>query len=85
MSASKSRALVPISSNSIVSTNGSDRYNDFHLVNDTVNLQNRAEVKDKLPDILGRVLARAWLDKDFFGEFSCKSLSSIGKRGCELT
>lgn len=84
MSASKSRALVPISSNSVISTNGSDKYKDFHLVNDTVNLQNRAEVKDKLPDILGRVLARAWLDKDFLESFRANPLAVLASGGVNL-
>ena len=62
---STSRALVPVKSRSVVSKAAGVKDNDFQLVDGRVDLQNRDDVKEQLPDILGRVLARAWLDKEF--------------------
>jgi hypothetical protein len=37
----------------------------FRLVKQDVNYNTRKEVKQHLPDICGKVLARAWHDKDY--------------------
>jgi len=42
----------------------------FELVNGNIKLQSREEVRNLLPDILGKVLARVWLDPSFHTEFS---------------
>ena len=69
MTNSSSRALVPSKSRSLVPEKRGVKDSDFRLVDGRLNLQSRDEVKEQLPDILGRVLARAWLDKDFLEEF----------------
>lgn len=38
---------------------------EFKLVEENVKLLDRETVKQKLPDILGRALARSWIDKDY--------------------
>lgn len=38
---------------------------DFALVRHSTHLQNIARVERHLPEILGRALARAWIDTDF--------------------
>lgn len=84
MTNSNSRALVPAKSRSVVSRMGAAKDSDFQLVDKRVDLQNRAEVKEQLPDILGRVLARAWLDKDFLDEFRENPLLVLANSGVHL-
>ena len=43
--------------------------NALELVDKDLILKNREEVKKYLPDILGRVLARIWIDKSFKESF----------------
>ena len=38
---------------------------EFKLVDEDVNLDTRQQVKDQLPDILGRALARGWIDSAY--------------------
>lgn len=63
---------------------GAAKDSDFQLVDKRVDLQNRAEVKEQLPDILGRVLARAWLDKGFLDEFRENPLLVLANSGVHL-
>lgn len=42
---------------------------DFALVRQSTHLQDIARVERHLPEILGRALARAWIDKDFSDKF----------------
>ena len=44
----------------------------LELVDKDLILKNREEVKKYLPDILGRVLARIWIDKSFKESFQIK-------------
>jgi hypothetical protein len=66
-----SRALVPYRPSSPARggrTAPLDRNGDesaFDLVSEDTALQDRAQVERFLPDILGRALARAWLDPTF--------------------
>ena len=44
------------------------KYNEssiLDLVDNEIFLENRSEVKKYLPEILGRVLARTWIDENF--------------------
>ncbi len=47
-----------------------DTNKPFELVNGNLKLTSRDEVRSLLPDILGKVLARVWLDSSFHREFS---------------
>lgn len=38
---------------------------EFKLVDEDINLNSRADIKLQLPDILGRALARSWIDPDY--------------------
>ena len=40
------------------------------LVNEEVYLADKQAVREQLPDILGRVLARIWIDQNFHRSFS---------------
>ena len=84
MTNSSSRALVPSKSRSLVSEKRGVNNSGFRLVDGRLNLQSRDEVKEQLPDILGRVLARAWLDKDFLEEFRENPLVVLADAGVHL-
>ncbi len=69
-SQSKSKELI-------VSTKAKEKlpvkYNEssvLDLVDNEIFLENRNEVKKYLPEILGRVLARIWIDTNFKEEFA---------------
>ena len=66
MTVSRSTALVPVStpSTSMVA-GGSSVHGGMLLAGEDVTLRDREEVRNRLPDILGRALARSWLDPDF--------------------
>ena len=54
------------------------------LANEDVVLSNREEVRNQLPDILGRALARAWLDDQFEREFTFNPLKALADGGVQL-
>ena len=56
----------------------------LNLVDKEIYLENRQEVKKLLPDILGRVLARIWIDPDFKEEFREEPTLTLNKYGVFL-
>ena len=71
MSEKNSKALVPIKKNLPPAVKrAKDITKPFELVNGNIKLRSREEVRSLLPDILGKVLARVWLDPSFHTEFS---------------
>ena len=71
MSEKKSKALVPIKKVLPPAVRGAkDTDKPLELVNSKLKLTSRDEVRGLLPDILGKVLARVWLDSSFHREFS---------------
>ena len=71
MSEKKSKALVPVKKVLPPAVKGAkDTKKPFELVNGNLTLTSRDEVRSLLPDILGKVLARVWLDPSFHREFS---------------
>ena len=71
MSEKKSKALVPIKKVLPPAVRGAkDTNKPFELVNGKLKLTSRDDVRGLLPDILGKVLARVWLDPSFHEEFS---------------
>ena len=72
MKSSKSTELIKIdraNSNLPVKFNSKEINNALKLVDKDLYLQNREDVKKFLPDILGRVLARIWIDTNFKENF----------------
>ena len=70
MGQSSETALVPVKKAkppAVVKNGASGRYN---LVNEHVRFQSREEVRDRLPDILGKALAMIWIDKQFADMFA---------------
>lgn len=71
MSDRKSTALVPVSSGCpALPRPPRHGTGDFVLVDEETTLRDRAQVERHLPDILGRALARAWIDPVFRAGFS---------------
>ena len=71
MSEKKSKALVPVKKVLPPAIRGAkDTNKPFELVNGNLKLTSREDVRSLLPDILGKVLARVWLDTNFHREFS---------------
>ena len=72
MTKDNSKALVPIKKvlPPSVKENPGNMVNPFQLVTGSLQLQSREDVRNLLPDILGKVLARVWLDTSFHKEFS---------------
>ena len=54
------------------------------LVDNEIFLENRNEVKKYLPEILGRVLARTWIDKNFKEIFKKDPLKTLSENGVFL-
>ena len=71
MSEKNSKALVPIKKVLPPAVRrAKDITKPFELVDGSLKLRSREEVRSLLPDILGKVLARVWLDPSFHAEFS---------------
>ncbi len=56
----------------------------LELVDKDLILKNREEVKKYLPDILGRVLARIWIDKTFKKNFKSNPRKVLNENGVFL-
>jgi hypothetical protein len=54
------------------------------LADGDVILTNREDVRNRLPDILGRALARAWLDLQFEKDFMTDPLQALADSGVHL-
>lgn len=85
MTVSRSTALVPVpkpSTGMVVGTKGVR--SELLLAGEDVTLRDREEVRNRLPDILGRALARSWLDPDFEEYFSVDPLGALEAGGVHL-
>ena len=51
---------------------------EFKLVDEDIDLNTREEVKAQLPDILGRALARSWVDEEY--KEQCEYETTSGQR-----
>ena len=85
--------MTPISKSKelIVSTKAKEKlpvkYNEssiLDLVDKEIFLENRNEVKKYLPEILGRVLARTWIDENFKEIFKKDPLKTLSDNGVFL-
>lgn len=57
---------------------------DFDLVRFETHLKNRSQVERFLPDILGRALARIWIDQTFRLRFSTDPKGTLSDYGVHL-
>ena len=84
---SKSTDLVKIEkvkSNLPKKINPNEFNQALELVDKDLILKNRTEVKKYLPDILGRVLARIWIDENFKDKFKKDPLKTLSDNGVFL-
>ena len=82
-----SRALVPVLKKLpalITARPPVDDEDDFNLVRFETRLKNRAQVERFLPDILGRALARIWIDQGFRERFSSDPKGTLADYGVFL-
>ena len=86
-SLSQSTELVKIdqkTSNLPIKFNENDINSALKLVEKDLYLKDREDVKKFLPDILGRVLARIWIDSDFKENFKKNPDSILSENGVYL-
>ena len=84
-SISKSRELtVPTPKKSNLPVKVEKGANVLDLVDKEIFLENRQEVKKYLPEILGRVLARVWIDSDFKKNFKQNPIDTLNQNGVFL-
>jgi hypothetical protein len=84
---SKSTDLVKFSdkkSNLPIKFDPKEVKNALELVDKDLVLKNREDVKKYLPDILGRVLARIWIDKSFKDNFKSNPKEVLNHNGVFL-
>lgn len=87
-----SRALVPVISRLPVLTRSraepeppkAPTSQDFDLVQQETHLRNRSQVERFLPDILGRALARIWIDPIFRDRFATDPKGTLSAYGVHL-
>ena len=87
MKSSKSTELIKIDKQEAklpIKFNSKEINNALKLVDKDLYLQNREDVKKFLPDILGRVLARIWIDTNFKENFKSNPESVLSENGVFL-
>ena len=65
-----STALVPAPKLSPPAKLKSSEIEKIKIVDDALHLKDKEEVRSRLPDILGRVLAFIWIDQEFHMAFA---------------
>ena len=86
-SSSKSTDLIKVDekkSNLPIKFNHNEINHALELVDKDLFLKNREDVKKYLPDILGRVLARIWIDKTFKDSFKLDPKFVLNENGVFL-
>ena len=84
---SNSRDLIKVDekkSNLPIKFNPNEINQALQLVDKDLFLKNREDVKKYLPDILGRVLARIWIDKSFKDSFKSNPKEVLNDNGVFL-
>jgi 16S rRNA G966 N2-methylase RsmD len=84
MTNSDSRSLVPVPSRAVSIKTGKQ-----DLIPTSLNLENRRfetreDVRNFLPDILGKTLARIWIDPEFHNNFASNPLKALAENGVML-
>ena len=85
MSNKKEKSLVPVKKNTLpVPVKKGELKTPFSLVDETIYLNNRKDVQSILPDVLGRVLARIWIDAEFRDAFKSQPQKTLEYHGIFL-
>ncbi len=80
----QSKSLIPIKSNDLTVVKAGNNKDPLNISEKLQHFKNRDEVKKFLPDILGRVLARIWIDSEFREEFSVDPQKTLEFNGVYL-
>ena len=81
MSQPTKNALVPVKPKGLVPTPGSSRYD---LVSDQTTFKSREDVRERLPEILGKALALIWIDREFADIFARDPQGTLEREGIIL-
>jgi hypothetical protein len=77
-------ALVVVPSSNLPAVHRNKNDNPLNLVSEAVKFSSKEEMRNRLPDILGRVLARIWIDTEFHEDFSRDPQGTLLVHGVEL-
>ena len=80
----QSKSLIPIKNNEVALVKAGNNKDPLNISEKLQHFKNRDEVKKFLPDILGRVLARIWIDSEFREEFSVDPQKTLEFNGVYL-
>lgn len=81
MSQPTKNALVPVKPKSLVPRPGNSRYD---LVSDQTTFKSREDVRERLPEILGKALALIWIDREFADMFARDPQGTLEREGIIL-
>ena len=85
MNSNNSNALVPLKNGNLPAVVKIKReLPTLSLVSEELYLADRQAVREQLPDILGRVLARIWIDEKFNYDFSMNPRGALEANGVFL-
>ncbi len=85
MNSNNSNALVPLKNGNLPAVVKKKReLPTLSLVREELYLADRQAVREQLPDILGRVLARIWIDEKFNHDFSMNPRGTLESNGVFL-
>ena len=78
------KALLPVKKTVNPVAKSSKNISPLNIADKLQHLKNREEVRKYLPDILGRVLARIWIDSDFRDQFASNPQRTLEINGVYL-
>ena len=81
MSRPTKNALVPVKPQGLVPRLGGARYD---LVPDQTTFKSREDVRERLPEILGKALALIWIDREFADLFARDPQGTLEREGIIL-
>ena len=84
MTNSDSRSLVPVRSRAVSVKTGKQDLIPASLNMENRRFETREDVRNFLPDILGKTLARIWIDPDFHNNFASNPLKALAENGVML-
>ena len=84
MTNSDSRSLVPVPSRAVSIKTGKQDLIPTSLNMENRRFETREDVRNFLPDILGKTLARVWIDPEFHNNFASNPLKALAENGVML-
>ncbi len=84
MTNSDSRSLVPVPSRAVSVKTGKQDLVPASLNAENRRLETREDVRNYLPDILGKTLARIWIDPEFHNNFASNPTKTLAENGVML-